>query len=384
MRKVLTIHGVGFLGGQGPWQEAVAKVIQPHFSLSPHKYSYYRWAGLFSAVFEPWVFVPCMVAVIFYLRRADRLIFWMSVVAVLIASSIVARVRRRAAIHGFESKHFKTPYQLNPHVIAHSMGTQLAGSVLKKFPTVSYSHVILAGCVLPRDYPWCKMVDHGRVDKVRNEVGANDPVPLIALGANQVGLLPGFGSAGRHGFVDSSGCIHSTEPDTACPDCSDGNSARIHTVLCPFEHSGAMTAQYAALYWLPWLWAIEPAEYSKWLQMCLAADAWYTAYKAKQHDSEANLQIAEEELLYTTWGWAKGPTPGQEKGATLEQYITRLLQQHQRKKQGPVTAMVLLETYRGFARACRAHHEPGAGWEREILSLNPGVAVIRAVEFALR
>lgn len=382
MRKVLTVHGVGFFGGQGPWQEVVARVISPHFECDTYKYSHYRWAGLFSAVVEPWVFIPSLAIVIIYLLRADWLIFWLSVVSVLILSSTAARVRRRAAIDKFRRSRFQTSYQLSPHVIAHSMGTQLAGSVLRKFPTVSYSHVILAGCVLPRNYPWSNMLEGSRVEKVRNEVGANDPVPLIARAANGVGLLPGFGSSGRFGFFDANGTIHSMKPDVACPNCKNGDTAKIHNVLCPFDHGGAVTAEYAAQYWLPWLWAIEPVEYSKWLQMCLLADAWYTEYhKTGLHGQD--LRIAEEELLHSTWQWAKGPAEDQKNGTTLEKYIMGLVKEH-RLKQEPVTAKVLLNTYRGVAGACKAHNERGTGWEREILSLNPGVAVIRAVEFALR
>src|SRR5260370_27686920 len=57
MRALLTIHGVGFLGGRGQWQEAIQWVIAPHFDHRPIKYSHYRWLGLMCAVVEPWALV---------------------------------------------------------------------------------------------------------------------------------------------------------------------------------------------------------------------------------------------------------------------------------------------------------------------------------------
>lgn len=90
------------------------------------------------------------------------------------------------------------------HFIGHSNGTYVLGSALEKYATLKVNHVVLAGSVLRRDFPWQKFA--GRVEAVRNYVGADDLV--VGLGP-KVFEMPGFGlfnrdlgSAGYDGFLD--------------------------------------------------------------------------------------------------------------------------------------------------------------------------------------
>jgi pimeloyl-ACP methyl ester carboxylesterase len=83
-----------------------------------------------------------------------------------------------------------------PSVICHSFGTWLIGELLRRYDDVLFDKIVLAGSILPVQYDWNSLLDHGRVLKVRNEVGTRDPWPAIAGHVSSV-----FGPAGSQGFA---------------------------------------------------------------------------------------------------------------------------------------------------------------------------------------
>jgi hypothetical protein len=95
MRAVLTVHGVGIFGGRGPWQKPIERVLAPHCHCITIKYSHYRWLGFLSAVVEPWVLVPAIVA-LYVLKQWYTVHFvWAWFIVALALSCIAARFRHR-------------------------------------------------------------------------------------------------------------------------------------------------------------------------------------------------------------------------------------------------------------------------------------------------
>ena len=275
-----------------------------------------------------------------------------------------------------QSSH-RLPLGLKPHVIAHSMGTKLVGTALKEYPQVRLGNVVLTGCVLPTNYPWrgVRPANPHGFAQVRNDVGSRDFVPWLAHKGHQLGILRGFGMSGRVGFDPSDDLVHTVgSPNVLCAPCTAAaDSAPIHNVISgEFTHSSAFaTPQFAAYFWLPFLWNIAPREYSDFLELCLAADQHF-----QDHDW-LRLRATEEELLHSEWRWTGD--------ITLEAYIGRHLAVHPRSGTipTPVVAQVLRKVWQDVAAACYAYHDRGTGWERQLAALNPTVAIVGAVNAIL-
>jgi hypothetical protein len=86
-----------------------------------------------------------------------------------------------------------------PSVTAHSFGTYILGYALLRYEYIRFNKVILCGSILPRDFPWDKLIERGQVQAVRNEYGVKD------FWANRVGqFVPNTGRSGSVGFLCSS------------------------------------------------------------------------------------------------------------------------------------------------------------------------------------
>lgn len=373
MRTILTIHGVGVLGGRGPWQEPISRVLGPHFEFEKMKYGHYRWLGLFTSVIEPWALLAGWLVMFVWWREVPGRPLWLSLLAVVPFSVAAAFIRRVACARFFMKRTSSTPYRLKPHVIAHSMGTHILGIALRKSPTARIARVILTGCVLPTNYPWEAI--RYRFEHVLNEVGREDIVPRMAGIAKDLRVLPRtFGPSGKDGFEEKPGFIHSVrEPELKCPLCqAEGIVARIHNVIWPSGHSGTLTPAHAARYWAPWLWGMEPPEYGRWLELCLLAGEHY------QEQNWPKLAVVEAELINSEWSWTQT--------RTLMAYISHLVEAHPKrvKVRFPVTGRVLREVYLRVCLACQQHQDRSAGWELAVRSLNPEIAVLHAVDSILK
>ena len=376
MQTVLTLHGVGILGGRGPWQDSVNRVLGPHFRCVPIKYAHYRWLGLFSAVMEPWVLAPglAIILALHFLYHLGR--GWTSagVVLILILSCVLAQIRHRLALRHFLQEIDRSKQTgMVPHIVAHSMGTKLVGTVLEVYPQVRFANMVLAGCVLPTNYPWehVHCPHRPRFRRVRNEVGGRDAVPLLAEAAHRLWMLPGFGPAGRHGFekcdyVHTVGCL-----DPACKDCTPQWIAPVHNVtISGFGHSSVFDApSYASTYWLPFFWGIDPGEYADFLESCLAAE-----FHHERHNW-LDCLLAEEDLRDRRWGWTGG--------RTLGQYIEDLARAYKVGPATPPVGWIVRKVWQDVARACRADQERGDGWERAIVFLCPPRVIVNAVDAIL-
>lgn len=83
-----------------------------------------------------------------------------------------------------------------PSVVAHSFGTYILGHTLLRFDFIRFNKVILCGSILPRDFPWDKLIERGQVQAVRNEYGVRDPwVKGVRC------FVRGAGPSGASGFT---------------------------------------------------------------------------------------------------------------------------------------------------------------------------------------
>lgn len=385
MTILFAVHGVGFLGGRGPWKKAVGRVLRPHFEWTPIEYGEYRWFGLFSVVFEPWVLVIGITAVGGSGFLGHHKFWWLWLILTVLLSLLLRPFRLRFAFRKFRKQSSLSSPRQTPHIIAHSMGTYLLGKSLP-LSDIRLSRVILAGCVLPNDYPWQQIRNQNEFafQHVRNDIGKADLVPGLAKLAARLNLLHGSGPSGHDGFDVVDGLIHTVAgPNIPCPTC-DGIVAPVHNIVTPYSHSEMLTEAYAAAFWLPWLWGIEPWEYQKWTQVCLVARA---------HLRDMNwlrLRIAEEEMLHFEWKWIKVLLPkelanGDGGDPTLNGYIPVVVKAHPKGHNvSGVVAQVLSEVYIGFERACMAQREHPRGWRGTIRALNPEFAVLDAVDRVLQ
>ncbi len=83
-----------------------------------------------------------------------------------------------------------------PSVVAHSFGTYILGYTLIRFDFIRFNKVILCGSILPRDFPWDKLIERGQVQAIRNEYGVRDPwVKRVRW------FVRGTGPSGASGFT---------------------------------------------------------------------------------------------------------------------------------------------------------------------------------------
>ena len=377
MRPVLTLHGIGVFGQRGPWQNAIKRMLAPHFDCITIKYSHYRWLGFASALIEPWV-AAIGVAIVLTLRLCHQIALrWPWIVLVFLISWFAAKVRQNLCVTHFLRSLRRTPFGSRPHVIAHSMGTKVVGAVLLKYPQVRLARIVFAGCVLPVDYPCHVMTSPGaaRFSHLRNEVAVRDIVPRLAQVGTKLRLLTEYGYSGSSGFSNNLDIVHTMSAlSPACSTCAlTGTIAPVHNVSCErFGHSSVFDAEsYAAFFWLPFLWGIEPMEYSDFLELCFVAE---------EHHEIGNwpaYMMAERRLLERQWGWAGGKR--------LREYIDEVARKYPSGSPSrvPAAGRIVRKVWQDVVTGCRAHQERNIGWERQALALHPIVSVLGAVEAIL-
>jgi hypothetical protein len=383
-QRVVLIHGINT---KGKWQDTAKEVLEPHFECVIVKYGYYRRLGATKLLFEPWVF-PLLLgtAVTATVLGVLRLSVWwwlaLSLVTVLLSFGL-RNVRRNAALKKFKIMLDETigPGD-RPHLVAHSFGTFLTGSILTHYPNVTLDNLILVGCVLPTNFAWKTLLDSNpfAFRRVRNEVGKKDIVVKLA---SMISLFTGLGGAGVWGFADDDGMVHTVHsPHNECARCTGLVVAKVHNVALPtFGHSDAFLGPgYAATFWLPTLWGIASAEYAEFIDLCLKAT------RSEQNGNLAFLTLAEAELRERQWSWANG---------TLEAFVHKHLEHragiwgHEGKSLGltldrrRVDRAVRL-VWIGVANAIGERAKGPRAKAAKVMSLYPPYAVTRAVESTFR
>lgn len=156
---VVSAHGVTTLG---EWQE---QVITPSFSgidgleHKPHKYGWFQVIK----IFFPWS------------RRKQ--------------------VRKFTQL--YDSLCSDNP--IRPSIIAHSFGTYIVTTALRRHTAMEFDRLILCGSIVSRDYPWHQLLGK-KVTAVRNELASEDCVVKLFRWRILRWLVPGAGPSGVDGF----------------------------------------------------------------------------------------------------------------------------------------------------------------------------------------
>jgi pimeloyl-ACP methyl ester carboxylesterase len=94
------------------------------------------------------------------------------------------------------------------HYVGHSNGTYLLAKALEEYPACRFKHVVFAGSVVRRNYPWKMVYAKGQVKAVLNFVATGDWVVALFPKLFEVLRLPPWipyiqdlGSAGHDGFI---------------------------------------------------------------------------------------------------------------------------------------------------------------------------------------
>lgn len=111
---------------------------------------------------------------------------------------------RRKNIRKFQDLYTETlarnPTAL-PDFIGHSNGTYMLGQSLLEIPAMRFGRVVLAGSVLPPDYPWDELLNEQRIERVRSDRGQRDwPVGWLCSALNRGFFMKDVGTGGYTGF----------------------------------------------------------------------------------------------------------------------------------------------------------------------------------------
>jgi len=238
-------------------------------------------------------------------------------------------------------------------------------------PVTALCHVVFAGCPLAQERNWAEVqrLNPTSFEQMRNEVLEKDFVVSLAPILNVL-VDRRFGKAGLLGFQDIEEYIDSSEsPHVMRILYQPGDRvAPIHNVhIRELGHSGLfLTPGYAAYFWLPVFWRVEPPEYLKFEKLC------WTAGKMHNRSHLAKVRVAEEVLAGTQWRWA---------GGSLRKFIRCEIESRGRQPSDALIALAISGTWRIFGEATAAFHERETPNRVDKLrALNPGIAVTKAVD----
>jgi pimeloyl-ACP methyl ester carboxylesterase len=381
---VITIHGVN---PDRQWQERVGRVLAPHFDCKTFTYyGYDTVLGAVRAVANITIFVLALAVVFaaFYEAFTGNwmvaILFFAAGILCLILSVFIARLRRERYTNSIKQQVGAATTYGRPHVVAHSLGTYLIGSVLRKFPDIHLGNVVLVSSVLPRAYPWRSLLTTRPycVLKVRNEFGTADCVTKL-VGKLQW-LVRDLGPSGAVGFDDDPTVVHtSPSPEADCVLCR-GVPVKLHNVpLKEYAHSTVFLGDlHARKLWLPFLWGFSPDEFLRYLAICQAA-------AHSQRERRYNeVDEAVDELWKSVFTWTKGKR--------LVAYVKDVISARLKRPPKPKTpasvdelaeeTMTVLHVITDAA--CSEAAKQDSRDENVVRFLDPRNAIVWAVEYVIR
>jgi hypothetical protein len=380
-RVIVSIHGIR---SEGLWQEDFEKVFKHHFRFLRFKYGEFRHpigAVLWIAL-ELWVVLGGAVALL-VAWRLDVLYGWRDWIIALstwlllgFIANFLADIRRKRVVNKFVAWiDSEVQNELNPHIIAHSLGSFVLGRLLHNYPERDFKHIILMGCVLKRRYAWQEM--SSRFDMVRNEVAGRDWVSRLSTFLNPI--IPEMGAAGIRGFSSIPGFVRTlNENDFGSPwrpcvdDCScgfgkiDSPAARILNVWCAKLGHNDMARHRARLVWLPFLWDIPPRVHREFIEICQECFVLEKEKRRSELTAKANY------LRKRCWFWTRG---------SLESFIETRLREELWTDGSPTPELVTIAVRQLWHAVTRAalHNAPPS----DEIYLYPTMAVDVAIASAI-
>lgn len=116
----------------------------------------------------------------------------------------------RRPLHWFHNK-YADYFAANPdadfYFVGHSNGTYILGRSLLELTGMHFKRIVLAGSVLPANYPWREIYKRGQYKELRNDQANLDfPVGFLCSGLNGIGRKD-IGKGGYEGFEDDDNSI---------------------------------------------------------------------------------------------------------------------------------------------------------------------------------
>lgn len=318
LQPVITVHGIWT---EGSWQEEIAPVLYPHFEPASVKYRSYRHLGPLDLVVEPWLFFgglllwgAGLLVILWYkflnVWTVTGLIVVFAVVPIL--AHLLVHIRLRNTVQKFLDDSAPAVLKGHAHVIGHSLGSYIVCIALRDDPATFAQRILLAGCVVDPKFAWHNLLQgkKPKCEAVRNEVAGRDWVASAAR------LLRwrhrDFGSAGRHGFEEKSGLVHTVQsPNEPCSQCQpQPDTAAVHNFVSAKKgHSGVLKSTYAKYYWLPFFWSMDAFELREFLDSCF--DMMKALVEAGSPDAPpptGEFDNRATNFLKREWNWARGRT----------------------------------------------------------------------------
>jgi pimeloyl-ACP methyl ester carboxylesterase len=304
-RTVITIHGVN---PKREWQDSVHRVLAPFFQCK--RYDYHEYDSVLGPL-KAIANIQCLVIALLLLLVTLGSLYipgsWPSIAAFLFLATAISfvvslvlawRLRTSCAdrlMLGIDARQ-------KPHVIAHSLGTYLIGVALKKFPSIRLSNVVLVSTVLPRNFPWSRILtrDPGCIRNVRSEFGKADVVVRIVGWLTW--LIPDLGNAGLYGFRYHQKWVHTSSSLTKqCSTCKKVPVPVHNFPLHGFEHSTHfLGTHHAKMIWLPFLWDLAVDEFNEYCDTCNNA----VRFEENKQYNEASEIISK--LWEKRFNWTSG------------------------------------------------------------------------------
>lgn len=88
--------------------------------------------------------------------------------------------------------------------VGHSNGTYMLARALEQYPEIRFKHVVFAGSVVRKRYPWRQALERGQVQAILNYIASSDWVVAWFPKLFQTLAVQDLGSAGHDGFLDLS------------------------------------------------------------------------------------------------------------------------------------------------------------------------------------
>lgn len=378
--QVLTIHGVNH---DKTWQARARSVLEPHFQCLPFEYDdYLGIKGPIRAVINLWLAIIALASFIasIFLILSEKpmyaVIFGGGAVILVVFALVVAYVQRRSCANRLKGEIGQATgaHPMAPHVIAHSLGTYLIGRILRKFYDFKLDRIVLVGAVLPRKYPWSKILEDKdeAFTEVRNEVGQKDWVVKL-VGATKWFLLD-LGNAGSKGFLGAKEMVHSnTTPSAPCNSCSGfPQNALIHNfMLKEYLHSDCFLGpKHARDLWLPFLWGYTPEEFQDWIKFC-----WSATYALQEELEKDYIRFVKEKLLDRNWSWTSGKD--------LKTHLTEMIEGKNATDFATVLRDVVQKLHVCVTEAIVESNKTERKVDNVLIALNPKRAMARAINEGL-
>jgi pimeloyl-ACP methyl ester carboxylesterase len=152
------------------------------------------------------------------------------------AAQLLWSPSRRRKVEWFRDEYARVAERADrPSVIAHSLGTYLVATALRKYPEVKFDHVILCGSLVPAEYPWTTVMREDKARRVLNDVGKQDSWAYVARY-----FIADAGDSGVRGFTD------------------EAEGAVLQRRHPEFRHSDFFYSLNYERNWIPFLRGLEP------------------------------------------------------------------------------------------------------------------------------